>query len=88
MSSASRGRGRPRAGTDSEDDSILRAWHAVQVSGVSRREFATQHSMSSDELERIIQRASKRLVKGPNQREDASGNNPPSSRSIAFLTSR
>jgi hypothetical protein len=60
MASLERGRGRPAHKTHVEDETLLRSWRAAQAGGVSRKEFAAQRSMSSDELERVIQRASKR----------------------------
>lgn len=63
MSSPSRGRGRPSKNTNIEDETLLLGWQAAQPNGVSRREFARQRSMTPEELERAIQRASKRLAK-------------------------
>jgi hypothetical protein len=60
MKPATNGRGRPPKGTQAEDVAILQAWRMAQSSGVSRKQFAVEQSLSPDELERAIQRASKR----------------------------
>ena len=57
------GRGRPTADTNVADEALLQAWHASRTTGASRREFAAERAMTPDELERVVQRASKRLVK-------------------------
>ena len=63
MSIPGKRRGRPPGSTHAADESILKDWHAAQVAGNTRKEFAARHAMSVDELERIVQRASKRVGK-------------------------
>ncbi|BBO35148.1 hypothetical protein [Lacipirellula parvula] len=55
--------GRPHLNTEAEDAVILRVWREAQAEGITRREFAEQRSMSRDDLERVIQRATKRQSK-------------------------
>ncbi|BBO31592.1 hypothetical protein PLANPX_1204 [Lacipirellula parvula] len=59
--------GRPHLDTHAEDAAILRSWREAKAEGITRREFAEQRSMSRDDLERVIQRATKRL---PNHQTD------------------
>lgn len=63
MNTPRTGRGRPTADTNVADEALLQAWHASRTTGVSRRQFAAVRSMTPDELERVIQRATKRIVK-------------------------
>jgi hypothetical protein len=61
MSIPGKRRGRPPSSTHAADEAILKDWQAAQRAGESRKEFASRHSMNIDDLERIIQRARKRL---------------------------
>ena len=61
MSTPIKRRGRPPSSTHAADEAILNDWEAAQRAGETRKEFASRHSMSIDDLERIIQRARKRL---------------------------
>jgi len=55
--------GCPSAETHAADEVVLRDWKTAQAGGMSRREFAAQREISPEELERTVQRASKRLAK-------------------------
>lgn len=63
MDTGRRTAGRPRLITYAQDDAVLQAWREAQAGGVSRRTFASQRSMNVDELEKLIQRVSKRQAK-------------------------
>ena len=61
MSIPEKRRGRPPSSTHAPDEAILNDWQAAQRAGETRKGFASRQSMSIDDLERIIQRARKRL---------------------------
>lgn len=58
-----RGRGRPTVDSHIDDEQLLQDWRAAHAAGMSRKDFAAQRAMTPQQLERAIQRVTKRQAK-------------------------